>query len=668
LLATLTFLPLLAGTVAAMNVSRTLTSGLEENRFNAYTSAVSTGLNEMLRQYVDRLHALKAFVEASEGVNASSFATFVRASGTTELAGIQAVGSARRVGAADRASFEVEFVVPLAGHEADLGLDLSFEAERGVAIQQAIDTGDAVATSSLAPGQDARPRAEFLLLLAVYRGAASTLEERRDNLAGLVVSVHRTEDVIALLLARLKPTLGDVQLAVYDARRPDADAAMDLDAEAPIFNTTNFSAPRGGLPPNEGRTVRVEVGGGAWAIVVNKPEGLLSTSERSIAWIAIIVGGVINVLLTGIVYLTTTSQARAQETAERMTASYRRTERKFRDLLESAPDGILIVDATGRIVMANAQIETLFGYARQEVTGQPVEMLIPERFRGEHVQHRTGFFHTPVPRQMGAGLELFGLRKDGTEFPVEISLGPLKTDEGPVVSAAIRDVTARKEVEAEIISSLHEKEALLREIHHRVKNNLQVISSLLALQSDSADDPLAKPLFEESRDRVKSMALVHEKLYQSPNLSRIDFGEYVRDLVSYLLRSYGALGRIEAHVQIESVMLQLDAAINCGLIINELVSNALKHAFPENKAGSIRIHIRRDEQGIALFVEDDGIGFPPGVDFQHTKTMGLRLVVRLVRQLNATIRLDGRMGTVFRIDLPGSAIVTEMRPSSNPGS
>ncbi len=225
----------------------------------------------------------------------------------------------------------------------------------------------------------------------------------------------------------------------------------------------------------------------------------------------------------------------------------------------------------------------------------------------------------------------------------------------------------RKELEArvrertrELEASLAEKEVLLKEIHHRVKNNLQVISSLLNLQSGYINDEAALQMFKESQNRVRSMALIHEKLYQSEDLARIDFAEYIQDLANYLIRMYGTgTYRVRLRVNVENVSLDVDMAIPCGLIVNELISNSLKYAFPmEDRAldeqqkseAEIRVDLRSDNSGnLMLIVNDNGVGFPENLDFRETESLGLQLVNTLTEQLEGSIELDRTSGTTFKI-------------------
>ncbi|MBX3468505.1 MAG: PAS domain S-box protein [Planctomycetes bacterium] len=338
----------------------------------------------------------------------------------------------------------------------------------------------------------------------------------------------------------------------------------------------------------------------------------------------------------------------------RDTTERRQAEARFRGLLESAPDGMVVVDRTGRIVIVNGQIERIFGYAREELIGQPIEVLVPDRFKPLHVAHRDGYFAAPKTRPMGAGApSLTGRKRDGTEFPVEISLSPMHTREGLLVTAAIRDITDRKEVETRLRSSLQEKEVLLKEIHHRVKNNLQIVSSMLSLQLDQLSDPKALELFKESQTRVRSIALFHETLYQSRDLARVDVAEYLRGLATGLFATYGVdPGRIALAVDAEDVPLGVDAAISCGLIVNELLSNALKHAFPAGAAGQVQVRLRRDGDEVALEVADDGVGVPPALDFRAASTLGLKLVCILTEQVHGRIELERGRGSRFVLRFP----------------
>ena len=219
------------------------------------------------------------------------------------------------------------------------------------------------------------------------------------------------------------------------------------------------------------------------------------------------------------------------------------------------------------------------------------------------------------------------------------------------VMAIVRDVTERKQAEKQIKASLKEKEVLLKEIHHRVKNNLQIISSLLKLQSRSIKDEQTLAMFNESQSRIRTMALIHESLYQSNDLSRINFAEYIQKLVANLLRSYEInSSAIKPVINVDNVFLEIDVAVPCGLIINELVSNSLKYAFPSGKEGKIQVDFSSEnERNFTLSVSDNGVGLPKNLNILETKTLGLQLVNNLVDQLEGTVKNNVDGGTEFRI-------------------
>jgi two-component sensor histidine kinase len=275
-----------------------------------------------------------------------------------------------------------------------------------------------------------------------------------------------------------------------------------------------------------------------------------------------------------------------------------------------------------------------------------------------HQRHIDEFADSPiVARRMGERQEIRARRKDGTEFPAEASISKVQVGGHAMFTVILRDVTDRVLTEDRIRASLREKDALLKEIHHRVKNNLQVVSSLLGLQSRVVSDPETRKMFQESQNRIHSMALLHESLYQSQSLSQINFPEYIRQLAAHLFHSYGvAADRIHLRTDLDNLLLHLDAAMPCGLIINELVSNSLKYAFPDGRKGEIRIELREYADRTArLLVADNGVGLTADVDWVNTRSLGLRLVRTLAQQLNAKIEVNSSAGMEVRLAFAAAA-------------
>jgi len=311
----------------------------------------------------------------------------------------------------------------------------------------------------------------------------------------------------------------------------------------------------------------------------------------------------------------------------------------YRRIFESIPDALLVIDEDGRIALLNAQAGRLFGYGVEELTGESIEILIPERYADHHADFRAAYGTEPRLRTMGARLELSGRRKDGSEFPVDIMLGPMRDGEASSTLCVVRDVTDRQQTE-QLLASLREKEVLLKEVHHRVKNNLAVISSLFYLQSTYTSDEPTIRILHESQERVRSMALVHETLYRSENLAAVDFAEYARDLSRRLVRAYRPHGReIRLATELESVSMGIDLAVPCGLILNELITNALTHAFGDGD-GDLRVALRHTGDGrCELRVEDTGVGLPPDLDVERSTSLGLRLIRSLIRQIDGRFEL-----------------------------
>jgi len=218
------------------------------------------------------------------------------------------------------------------------------------------------------------------------------------------------------------------------------------------------------------------------------------------------------------------------------------------------------------------------------------------------------------------------------------------------MQGTLQDITEIKRINDELLKSLNEKELILKEIHHRVKNNLQIVSSLLRLQAESIEDKAAIGYLKMSEQRVKSMALIHQQLYRTKDLSRIDFREYIEDLCNYLFFAYDiSFSRVSLQIEVDEIYFGIDTALPCGLIINELVTNAIKHAFPDYSVGSLTVKLLRMATGkYSLTVKDDGKGANK-VDFEKTSTLGMELVKTLTEQLEGEIKVDVESGTEITI-------------------
>jgi PAS domain S-box-containing protein len=344
----------------------------------------------------------------------------------------------------------------------------------------------------------------------------------------------------------------------------------------------------------------------------------------------------------------------------------RNSEAIVRSMFDNASQGILTADREGRIVDANLMMQELFEYNRDELIGLRVEMLVPERLRGRFLRYYARYGRLPLDRPIGEqGLDLVGLRRDNSEFSIETSLSCAAEDgSGPLTMVFISDITARQRASREregLISilegALSEKTVLVKEVHHRVKNNLAVIAGLLGMQADAVADRQANIALEESAQRVVSMALIHEYLYATERLDRVNFGKYLQQLANELCISYAIKpDLVGVEIEAQDIELPVDRAIPCGLILNELLSNALKYGFPDGRRGRIGVNFaRRESGGLSLSCKDDGVGIPENLDWQNPKSLGLRLVGILTKQIDGRLTLDrSAEGTRFELTFPAA--------------
>ncbi len=344
-----------------------------------------------------------------------------------------------------------------------------------------------------------------------------------------------------------------------------------------------------------------------------------------------------------------------EETNRRLEAEVelrKSAEERFRRAVEYAPNGMIMTSSSGAIELVNKQTEHIFGYSRSELLGQSIEMLVPDQFKEHHPALRTSFFKRPDSRPMGEGRDLNGLKKNGKEVPIEIALNPIPTESEIMVLAAIVDISDRKQKENAIQASLREKTTLLAEVHHRVKNNLQLIHSLLDLQASQTGDPRVVEILTSSILRIKSMSIIHQALYQTDTFAEVELSEVLHNLIQVIASSYNVNNQqINLSVDVESVTLPLTQAIPCGLIVNELMTNVYKYAFPDGRPGEASVQLVLDENKKAkLTITDNGVGLSPEVDLENLSTLGLELVSVLTSQIDGTLSVNRCNPTLFTVE------------------
>lgn len=328
--------------------------------------------------------------------------------------------------------------------------------------------------------------------------------------------------------------------------------------------------------------------------------------------------------------------------------SLRESEEKFRQMAENIEEVFYIIDnRMNDIIYISPAYEKVWGRTCQSLYSDPKSWIdsIHEEDREQAILRI--FNQTEKVHTTRSGIEYRIIRPDGEIRWIWSHAFPVEDESGDIyrIAGIAMDITERKLYEDQIKQALNEKEAVLREVHHRVKNNMQIISSLLNLQLEHLQNKKDVELFKESRDRVKSMALIHGNLYQSENLSEINFNDYVEDLLRELIISNNMSSKIKLKTDVGDIVLNIETSIPCGLIINELATNSMVHGFPDEMIGEIFVSLTNEDKLLTLIVKDNGVGFPDELDLDTVETMGLYLVKTLVGQLDGTIELNKENGT-----------------------
>ncbi|OGC07047.1 hypothetical protein A2V82_05750 [candidate division KSB1 bacterium RBG_16_48_16] len=324
------------------------------------------------------------------------------------------------------------------------------------------------------------------------------------------------------------------------------------------------------------------------------------------------------------------------------------SEERFRSLYENSTIGLYRTTPDGWILTANPTAVKMLGYdSFDELAKRNLE-----KSGYEPSYSRSEFMQRLEKDGIVSGLESAWLKRDGTTIFIRESSRAIRDENGKVIyyDGTFEDITDRKKAEEQSQKDLKEKEVMLKEIHHRVKNNLQIISSLLSLQASKLQDEQALAAFEESKNRIYTMALIHEQLYRSFNFSNIQMKDYVQTLTRELIRAYRVFGRIEITAKVDNTSLGIDKAIPCGLILNELITNSIKYAFPEGSPGRINVSLKTLKDSThEIKVRDNGVGLSKYIDFENLESLGLHLVKVLTEQLDGTVEMSCDKGMTFLI-------------------
>jgi PAS domain S-box-containing protein len=338
---------------------------------------------------------------------------------------------------------------------------------------------------------------------------------------------------------------------------------------------------------------------------------------------------------------------------------------RYFDLYDMAPVGYCTISEAGLILEANLTASSLMGVLRGALIKQPITRFILKEDQDIYYRYRKHLFavHSAGPGQVDKPrvCELRMIKNDEAPFWVRLEgTAAQDTDDMPVCHVVLSDITEHKLAEAsmreyqEVLRNLlSDKEILLKEVHHRVKNNLQIISSLINLQADKLPDKRFQGVLIDLRERVRTMALVHEMLYQTDNLEQLNFAGYVASLLQYLWRAHGALGeKVRLNLSLTPLMLPIDTAVPCGLILNELISNAFKHAFPNGTGGEVSVTLENDPASgaVCLRIRDNGIGLPTELKWRQSSTFGLHLVQMLTNQICGTVQTGPGPGAEFQVN------------------
>jgi len=327
------------------------------------------------------------------------------------------------------------------------------------------------------------------------------------------------------------------------------------------------------------------------------------------------------------------------------------SQNRLAGIIESAMDGIISINESQQITLINPAAEKIFGYNKEDILGQSINKLIPERFHSSHCEHIEKFAKTGVTtRSMNALGVVLGVRSNGSEFPLEASISQIQIGKEKIFTIILRDITERRLSELKIQELLHEKEILLKEVHHRIKNNMQAIIGLLNIKNSFIQDDKTSTIIKDTISQIQGMSLLYDKLYRTTNYTNVSANDYLSELIQKIVEIHSLLVKIKLSVDIDEFYLNTRILFPLGIIINEVITNSIKYAFQDRDDNKIDVQMKLQENIVCLSIHDNGKGFSEQSYSKMNSGFGLKLISMLSKQLNAKHEIKNENGVQFRIE------------------
>jgi PAS domain S-box-containing protein len=340
-------------------------------------------------------------------------------------------------------------------------------------------------------------------------------------------------------------------------------------------------------------------------------------------------------------------------------------EKYWREIINSTLDAIIVINADGKILSFNQGAELMLGYVSDDIIGQNISTIVPEPYKQEHDAYISNYLKTGNAHVIGKEREFEVVKKDMGTLPISLRVTQMSFRDESLFIGVIHDISNQKEYQATLERSLAEKEILLKEVHHRVKNNMLIASSILEMQEEHIDDASLTRVLKECQERINTMVMIHQQLYRSDNLAYISFTTYLDDLIDkFAIAAQLKPGMITLHKQLDNVFLNVETATPLGLVVNELLANAFEHAFTNTDDGNITISLSNNTDGkIELCIKDDGKGLPDSFVIENTSSLGLQIIQLLSMQLDANMVINSNNGTQICITFEEMKYKDRINPS-----